>query len=179
MFLGVLITEPDEGSDRRRRGVEDAHTMAFDDVPEAIRTWMRRDTLVHQARYAIGKDSVDHVGVPGNPTDIGSAPIGVGLVQVEQRLGGRRDMGEVTARGMQDALGLSGRSARIQNEERMLGVELGGSALRAGLFHEIVPPVVAPRLPCDFFARSLDDHDVLYRVEARDGFVYCGFQRVR
>ena len=134
--------------------------------------------LVHQGRRAVGEDSVDHVGVSRDPADVGGAPVGVGLLQVEDRLGGRRDVGEVAARGVEDALGLARRSARIEDEERVLGVELRRSALR-GPFHEIVPPVVAPRLPCDSFSPvRRTTTTCLHRVDTREGFVDGWLQRV-
>ena len=61
-------------------------------------------------------------------------------------LRGRRDVGEVAAGRVQDALGLAGRAARVEDEERVLGVELRGRAVGATPSAiSVVPPVVAAR----------------------------------
>ena len=131
VLLRVLVAEPHEGADRRRRGVEDRDAVALDDVPEAVGPRVRRRALVHQRGRAVREDPVDDVGVARHPAAVGRAPVGVVVLEVEDRLRGGRDVGEVAARGVQDALRLAGRAAGVEHEERVLGVERGGLAVGA------------------------------------------------
>ena len=87
-------------------------------------------------RRAVGERPVDDVRVAGHPADVGGAPVDVGLrLEVEDGVVGVRDLGEVAAGGVQDALRLTGGARGVEDEERVLGVErlgrvLGRSAAR-------------------------------------------------
>jgi len=66
-------------------------------------------------------------------------------VQVEDVLVGERRLGEVAARGVQDALGLAGRARGVQDEEGVLGGErLRGRVLEispaTGSEFSVLPP---------------------------------------
>ena len=52
-------------------------------------------------------------------------------------------LGEVAGRGVHDALGLAGRAAGVEDEQRVLGVEGSGRASSDCAVHEVVPPDVA------------------------------------
>ena len=137
---------------------------------------MGRGALVHERRRAVGERSVDDVGVARDPADVGGAPVDVVVLEVEDRLGGRGDVGEVAAGRVQDALGLAGRAARVEDEERVLGVELrrrafGLASAIARATRDRGPSASRPA------AGALDDDDVLDAGRPLDGLVDRGLQR--
>ena len=74
--------------------------------------------------------SIDHVGVAGHPTDIGRAPVGVFIAQIENPFG--RDVGayRVSAGGVQNAFGLAGGAGSVEQIQRMFGIQGLGRAIR-------------------------------------------------
>ena len=116
------------------RGVEDRDAVLLDDLPEPALVRGVRRALVHHLRRAVGQRAVDDVAVPGDPADVGRAPVDVGLrLEVEHRVVGVRRLGQVAAGGVQDALRLPRRARRVEDEQRVLGVErLGRRARRTG-----------------------------------------------
>ena len=105
--LGVLGAPLHEGADRGGRGVEDRDAVLLDDRPEPVLVGVVGRALVDHAGGAVRERSVDDVGVAGDPADVGRAPVDVGVgVQVEHVLVRERDLGEVAAGRVHDALGL-------------------------------------------------------------------------
>jgi hypothetical protein len=96
--------------------------------------------------------------VAGHPADVGRRPEDVGLgLDVEDVAVRRRDVGEVAARRVQDALGLGRRAARVHDVQRLLGVE-GLGLVRSGAGgRRVVPPDVAALGPVDVLAGAPDD----------------------
>ncbi len=160
-----------EGADRRRRRVEDRDAVALDDVPEAAARGRVGRALVHQARRAVGERAVDDVGVPGDPADVGRAPVHVLVLEVEDPLRRRVRADEVAARRVEDALRLSGRAGGVQDVERVLRVHLLRRAADRGVLHQVVPPAVAPGVNADVRARPPHDDDVLDRGRVRERLV--------
>src|SRR5262249_48847228 len=118
-------------------------TVLVDDAPEAVGLGPVGRPFVHERRAAVGEDAVHHVAVPGDPTDVGGAEVGVVVLQVEHPLAGDVGVHHVAAGGVHHALGLSGRAAGVEDEQRMLGIERGALAGIAGFVHELVPPQIA------------------------------------
>ena len=108
---------------------------------------------------------VDDVGVPGDPADVGRAPVDVVIgIEVEDVLVGVGDLGEVAAAGVHDALGLRRGSARIEEVQEILGVHHLGRAFRRLLRYDVVPPDVAPFGHRDVaLGRALEDQHLLDR----------------
>ena len=111
-----------EGADRGRRGVEDRHAVALDELPPAVLARRVGRALVEHRRRAVGQRAVDDVAVAGDPADVGAAPVDVGFgMQVEDHPVGRRHLRQIAAGGVQDPLGLAGRPRRVEQEQRLLG----------------------------------------------------------
>ena len=87
VLLRELVAPAHEGADRRRRRVEDRHLVPLDQRPEAILLGEVGRALVHHAGRAVRQRTVDDVAVPGDPADVGRAPVDVVLVQIEDVLG--------------------------------------------------------------------------------------------
>ena len=135
-----------ERADRGRRGVEDGDAVALDDLPEAILLRPVGRAFVHHDRGAVGERTVDDVAVAGHPADVGGAPVDVVVLQVEDPLGRGVGADEVAAGGVDDALGLPGRAGGVEDVEHVLGVHRLGLAVRRGVLHQPVIPVIAALL---------------------------------
>ena len=70
------------GADRGRRRVEDRHPVALDQLPPDVLVGVVGAALPHHRGRAVEQRPVDDVGVPGDPADVGAAPVDV-LVGLE------------------------------------------------------------------------------------------------
>ena len=121
---GDLAAPLHERPDQRRGGVIDCHAVLFDDLEVPVLVGGGRGALVDDLGDAVGQRTVDDVGVPGDPADVGGAPVDVGLgLDVEHVVVGVGRLREVAAGGVHDALGLAGGARGVQQEQRVLGVE--------------------------------------------------------
>ena len=150
------------------------------------RCWVGRvgRALVENLGDAVGQRTVDAVGVPGDPADVGGAPehVGFGLdvEDVVMRVGG---LGQVAAAGVHDALGLAGGARGVQQKQRMLGIEgLRGVFGRRGV-DDVVPPHVAIVVPGHVNSGAPHHQNVFDRAVAvrarRHGLVGRVLQRCR
>ena len=123
-LLRVLDAPLHAGADRRRRGVEERHAVALDQLPPDVLVGVVRSPLPHHRGRAVEQRPVDDVGVAGDPADVGRAPVHVLLgLEVEDVLVRPGDAGQVAAGAVLDALRLGGRAGRVEDVERVLGVE--------------------------------------------------------
>jgi hypothetical protein len=111
--------------------------------------------------------------VAGDPAGVGGAPVAVLVLDVEDVLQGRVDAGHVAAVGVDQALGLPGGAGGVEDEERIVALHhlRGADGLRQGQLHELVVPVVAPRLHPDLVGRALDDDHRFHRGGVLDRVV--------
>ena len=142
MPLWVALAPAHEGANGRGRGVQDAHSVLGDDGPEAVAVRVVRRPLVHDGGRAVGQRAVDDVAVPGHPADVGSAPENVVLLEIENPLGRGLNAKQVAAGGVDDALGLAGGAAGIEQEQHILAVHRLRLAGHRLAFHQVVPPDV-------------------------------------
>src|SRR4051795_9450643 len=125
VLVGVLVAPLHAGADGRRRRVEDRHLVALAEFPPDVLGGVVRRALVHHRRRAVGERAVDDVAVPGDPADVGRAPPDVLVrLEVEDVPVRPRHAGEVAAGRVLDALRLRRRARRVQDVQRVLGVEL-------------------------------------------------------
>src|SRR5262249_3700653 len=130
--LRELLAPLHEGSGGSGRRVADPDAVLLDDAPDPVLVGVVGRSLVHEGRRAVRQGPVHDVGVAGNPADVGSAPVDVVVVQIEDPLVGRADAGEITAGRVDDALGLAGRTRSVEEGEQILGVHrLGPPTARA------------------------------------------------
>ena len=99
----------------------------------------------------------------GDPSDICGAPVSVFFLQIENILRSEVSPDRVSAGGVNDSLGLPGRTRRIENVERMFGVERLGRTIVGSFGHQLVPPVIASGLQVDGSSGALVHHHVLHR----------------
>ena len=107
MLLDPLVAPTNEGADRGWCRVENADRVFLDDAPKPIRLRPVGRAFIDQSRGARGERTVDDIAVPGDPADIGGAPVDVVLAQVENVFRGGINADEIAAGGVQDALRFS------------------------------------------------------------------------
>src|SRR5205085_7722856 len=139
----VLLAPLHERADGRRGGVEDRDLVLLDERPEAILLRPVGGAFVDEHGRAARQRAVDDVGVAGDPTDVGGAPVDVRLLQIEHPLARGVAPGEVAAGGVDDPLRLAGRARGVERVEHVLGVDERRRAVRGRLLHQRVVPGVA------------------------------------
>jgi hypothetical protein len=176
--LGVLVAPLHERPDRGRGGVELGDAVALDDLPEAVLGRVVGHALVHHRGGPVGQRPVDDVAVPGDPADVGRAPVDVGVgLEVEHVAVGEGDLGEVAAGGVHDALGLAGGARGVEQVEQVLAVHRLARAVGLLAVHGLVPPQVAALIHLDVVLAALDDQHVLDRGGVGQRLVRVGLER--
>src|SRR5690606_5113126 len=79
VLRGDVLAPLHRRADRGGRGVEQGDLVLLDDLPPAALVREVRGALVDDLGGAVGHRAVDHVGVPGDPADVGRAPVHVAL----------------------------------------------------------------------------------------------------
>ena len=182
MGVGDLAAPLHEHPDQRRRRVIDGDAVLFDDLEVPVLVRRIRRALVDDLGGAVGQRPVHDVGVPGDPADIGCAPIHIGLgLDVEDVVVGVGRLRQVPAGGVHDALGLAGGSRRVEQEQRVLGVERLRGVLGRRHVDGLVPPQVAALGPRRVNSGAPHHQNVLDRTSAsrRHGLVDGLLQRHR
>lgn len=177
--LHRLLAGAHQRADRRRGGVEDIDLVLVDHLPEPRDRRVGRDALEHQGGGAVRQRPVQDVGMPGDPADIGGAPVDVALVVVEDVLMRHRRVDEVAAGGVDDALRLAGRTRGVEQEQRVLGLDMGDRAFVGDLGGGCVVIDVADRVHLDGAAGAAHHDHVVDAVgrKALDRRVDIGLQR--
>ena len=171
VLVGELVAPLHEGADRGRGAVEDVDLVPLDHVPPAVFGRGIGRALIHHAGGAVAERPVDDVAVPGDPANIGGAPIDVALLVVKDVFVGAGDAGQVAARGVDDALGLGCRTRCVEDVEQVLGVHLLRLAVRLLAGDDVVPPDVAALLHGGFLAGAPDHQHLLQRRALQHRFV--------
>ena len=91
-----------------------------------------------------------------DPADVGSAPVDVVLLQIEDQLGAPGALEQIAAGSVQHAFGFSGGAAGVENVERMFGIKGRRDILLRRFIFQLVPPEVAALLPGYLFLGALD-----------------------
>ena len=141
----ILFAPFDKSTDRGRGGVQDVDLVAVDHIPKTIKVGIVRRPFVHKDRRTVGQRAVNHIAVTGYPADVGRTPENVVVLEVKYELCGVSGLRKISARRVQNALRLTGRSRCVKYEQRMFRVEFLGRAWDGDSLCEFVPPVVAAR----------------------------------
>lgn len=169
VLRGMFIAPLHERANRRWCRVEVRHAVARDHLPEAVIGRPVRRAFEHQGGHAIREDAVDDVRVPRDPTDVGGAPVDVARTraQIEGLLRGVRGVHHVAADCVANALRLTCRARRVEQEEEIFRIHRLTLAFVALCADELVPRVVAASRPVDGIFRAMQDDAVLDRVILR------------
>ena len=114
--------------------------MLLHKLPESIWLWPVRGALIHQNRRAVRERPIDNVTVAGDPAYIGRAPVYIILSQVKYVFASSVSAGQIASTRMHDPLGLPCRTARVENEERVLTIKSFCRTICRDIGHRIVPP---------------------------------------
>ncbi len=178
VLVDVLVSPLHERPDRGGGGVEDGHPVVVDDLPETVEIGVVGGTLVDDRGGPVGQRPVDDVAVPGDPADVGGAPVHVAVgFEVEHQGVGGGDPGQVTGLGVDDPLRLPRGPRCVEDVEGVFGVEdLGLTVLRLTV-DQVVPPDVTPLHHLHaVIGASHDDRvgDVRGRSSASSVFTFSG-----
>src|SRR5437667_279252 len=149
MFRHPFVAPANKCANRRRGSIKNVDPIFFDDFPKPIGLRPVRCALVHDDRGAIGKRSIDNITVTGDPPHISRAPKDIFIANVEDVSGGRINMYEITAGGVQNSLWLSSGPAGVEKVKRMLAVERCRWAVCIDILQFPVPPNIAAFLHVD------------------------------
>jgi len=84
---------------------------------------------------AVAQRAIDNVAVTGDPADVGGAPVGVFFTHVKRQLLSHRSIQQVAGLGVNDALGLPGRTGGVKDEQRIFRVHFFGFAVAVCFGH--------------------------------------------
>jgi len=176
VLVDPLVALADEAADDGRRRVDGGRLVLLDDLPVAVRFGVGGQALEEDAGHAHAERAVDDVAVAGDPPDVGRAEVDIVVVQVEDVLARVVHVEQVAPGAVDDALRRARGAGRVENEERMLGVDRDRRAVGGdvGGRHLIVVPDVAAFLHVHVAVDTLDDDDRLDRGPAADRDVGVG-----
>ena len=162
-LLHPFVAFTHQRAQRGRRGVEGRDLVLVDDLPEAAEIGIVGDALVHQRGRAVGERAIDDIAVPRDPAHVRSAPEHLALAIIENVLVGVGRPEQIAAAGVEHALGLAGRAAGIEDEQRVLRPHRLGRAVGGGGVDQIAIPLVAAVLHRYVHAAMADDDDMVDR----------------
>ncbi len=179
-LLRVLRAPLHVRTDRRRRRVQDRRLVPLDDRPPPVLVGEVRRALVHHRRRAVAQRAVHDVAVPGDPADVGRAPVHVLVaLQVEDVVVRRRRADEVAGGRVDDPLRLRGRAARVHEEQQILAVHRLARAVVAHVRDELLPAVVATVPHRHVAAGAAEDDRAANRLRRLQRLVGDALQRNR
>ena len=175
-----MIALANQRADGRGRRVENIDAILLHQAPPAVELRVIQRPFVHHRRRARRERTVNDVAVPGHPPNIGRAPIGVFVPQIEDPFHGGRHVRQVAAGGMQNPLWLPGSAGCVEHKQRMLTVERhGGAVLRFGPRQcrvQIVPPGIAARLHYQLGTGAPVNDHVAHSRALGQRFIHRGLQ---
>ena len=148
-----------------------------DHAPEARGGRIVRHAFEHEGGGAVRQRAVQDVAVARHPADVGRAPIDIAVVIVEDILVRHGGIDQIAAGRMHNALGFAGRARRVENEQRVLGLHLGGGQSAETFSSLLVQPNVAAGGPRHRIAGAADDETFSSPVAPCERFVGILFQR--
>src|SRR5581483_5998745 len=173
VLIWPLIAPTNERSNGSRSGIKNADLMAINDAPEAVGLGKVGRAFVHESSRAILQRAIDDVTVASNPADICRTPIGIIFAQVEHPFGGDVCTDRISAGGVYHAFGFPCCAGGVKDIERVFGIEWFRWTLVGSVGHQLVPPLVAPRLHVNGSAGALVHNNVLYCRGRLQGFLNC------
>ena len=126
-----------------RRRVENRDAVSLADLPEAIFLGPIGRAFEHHTRRTVGEWSVHEIRMSRDPTNVGRTPEHIFLAQVKCVLHGGGSAGKVATGGVNNSLGFSGGTRRVQNKQRIFRVHAFRFAILGHLTLEPMPPHIA------------------------------------
>ena len=177
MLVGQFATGFHERANGRGGGVEHARLMPLDHCPKPGEIREVGRAFVHERRGAVEQGTVDDIAVARDPADIGGAPVDVGVLKIKDV--SRREIrtDHVSAGGVDDALGLTGRAAGVEDEEKVFRIHLLGGTVGGLVLDHIVPPHIAAGFHFHGRIRTVEHNDLFDELRFGKGFVDIFLQR--
>ena len=178
--VGSLVHEHPDGS---RCGVDHRDSVVLDDLKPPAEVGIVGRALVHDACRTQAERPVGDVAVAGDPSDIGSAPVDIRILDIEDPGGGKRRADAHAAVSMHYAARLSAGSGGVKDEERIgsvHGQRLAGSRTVRPRTHSTRhrgPPVMGVSWPFLFTTTTFSMHLRPAMASSAWGLVAMGLPR--
>src|SRR5688572_8230608 len=104
MLLWPFCAPFHKGPDRGWGGIKDADAVLGNDAPETIWFWPVRSTFIHEAGSAICQRTINHIAMAGYPTNVGSTPINICILEIENIFARHFGTQQIAAGAVQDSL---------------------------------------------------------------------------
>jgi len=153
--------------------------MPVDHFPDA--RWRRivGHAFIYERGGAVRQRAIDDIAVAGDPADVGRAPVNVAGPIVETEFVRQARPEQIAAGRVQHALGLAGRSRRIEDEQRVFGIHRFGRAIGRDVRGFLMQPKVATGRHGHSAAGGLHDHDFLHTGAILQRGIDIGLERHR
>ena len=166
-----------QGAHEHGREPEVGHAMALHERPDAVGAGMIGGTIVEYHGGA-GEQGAEYEPRPHHPAHVGHPVHDFTGLQVHGLNHVLRGFDRESAVGMHGTLGETGRSARIDQHERVFGRGIAGLGIRRQPRHEVVPPSVpAGRHGGGGVAGDPNHPDIADAGGQQEGRVSHGFNR--
>ena len=179
MFFHRICTSTHKRTDNGGRSIENIDLELFNDVPEAIWSWIGRNTLKHHGCAAHGQRSIEDIAMTGNPADISCTPVHIIILQIKYVLHGMAGIGEIPSGSVDNTFWRAGTAACIQNKQRILRIHTHRIALVGNIIgsHDFMPPVIATVLHIHIIAAALDNNTVFDGIFTSNCLIGIWFER--
>lgn len=142
MFVRIVRAETHEHPDRSGRGIQDIDPVLVDYLPHPVRMGIQGMSFVHHGSCSGDKGAVYDIGVAGYPAGVSRTPENISFLYVKDPLKGAVDSHLVTPMGMKYPLGLARGSRRVQDKERVFGIQANSLELLALTCDQVFIPDV-------------------------------------
>mmetsp|Transcript_5942 Transcript_5942/g.17136 ORF Transcript_5942/g.17136 Transcript_5942/m.17136 type:complete len:553 (-) Transcript_5942:441-2099(-) len=122
ILLGSLVAESHQRSNGRGGGVEHGDLMPLDHVPIPSVIGIHGSRFEHEGRRSVQERSVHDVGMSRDPASVGDARVHVSLFEIKRDCRRLQRVHAVPSRGVDQTLGLTRRSGRVQYEESIFRI---------------------------------------------------------
>src|SRR5689334_9790711 len=122
MFGGHFLTKAHQATNSGWSAVEDSGLIFLDNFPPAVGSGIGWNALVQNNGRGVHQRSVNDVAVSGDPTDVGGTPEDVIRLDIKDKLSSGVNAYGVAALDMDNAFGLAGATACIEDVERVFAI---------------------------------------------------------
>ena len=174
MFLRPFVAPLDKGANRGRCGIEDIHPVTVDDFPETVGLGKVGRAFIHQTGRSALQGAIDDIAVSGDPSDVGSTPVGVFFLQIENLF---HAVGSNA--GSRPWCGRLPSASRLFRRCRECRADVRRRAVRRDIrprpCHQVVPPMIAALgLKINRCSGALVNDNVLHGRTCFQCFFYRG-----
>jgi len=169
--IDPLVAFFGDGADGCRSGIEIVDIVFLDDGPEPAEIRIIGNAFEKDAGVTVAQRAVNNVAVTGDPSDVGGAPVSVFFPHVKSELLGHGGIQQVAGLGVDDALGLPGRTGGVKDEQRIFRVHFFGLAVTVRFGHQFFVPDISAFLHVNGCSGAFHNHHGFHAGTLSHGLV--------